>query len=235
MSIKCQKSFTLTVNTQPPKLISYWTLDQTLHTTRLDSKGVNDLPAGGAFVGNGVTSIVGKISNALSFSSGGQGCEKDDSALGSLARGFTVCGWSKVPASFCLNQTFNFFNTDFSFSIQLGQTGGGGAMSLGGSFGGNINSAAAGNAFVFFRAWADPVTGKYNLQVNDGAIVSANMSGAALPSSSNGHIYMASSGAFAANMGVDEVGFWQGVLLDADASYIYNGGTGRTYPDLPYV
>lgn len=248
MSIKCQKSFTLSVVTAPPGLVSYWTLNETGVNTRLDSKGPNNLTPG--IGGHGtVTDGAGIISNALKIAVSGSGQYIERADVGVLpldaTRGFTVCGWFFIPGTAfgsVSSQPFNLFcggdvttGSNSKNRVQITR----GFNSLNFLFSDQVIPVSAQvtltpafAAWNFYAAWYDPVAGRIYFERNaDGTIVDAAFIGSIYAVASS---WMFIGGGTGNGYLVDETGFWNGVLTAADRAYLYNAGAGRTYPDVPY-
>ncbi len=231
MSVKCEKSFTLTIK-EGIQLISYWTLNETVGN-RLDSVDSNHLAPIGL-----QTFATGIIGNGLRINNTGfDGVLK----VGSTSfiptnKGITICGWYK-PLSlppFSVQQPFNIdcynnlnVNTQ-SFSVTKRSSG---KLQFSTTDTGvPIGTLApiAGN-WYFFAAWmsTDLIL---HLQINDGTVEDGTT-----PVFASGFVKTDIYIVNAADMVVDESLIYNGVLTAADRTYLYNSGVGRTYPDVPYA
>jgi len=78
--------------------------------------------------------------------------------------------------------------------------------------------------------WIDPSDNRVHVKLNEGATSdgAAMTPGGVIPAL---NLFFQQSPLGDAS--IDEVGIWGGVLTDADGAFLYNGGAGRTYPDLP--
>lgn len=79
--------------------------------------------------------------------------------------------------------------------------------------------------WIFWRVFYDPVTTRWGLQINDGAIT---LSGVEPWSAKADGIVV--FGGFGVTVRIDETGLFMSKLTEAEASQIYNSGAGMTFP-----
>lgn len=94
--------------------------------------------------------------------------------------------------------------------------------------------APTNGTWMFYRLFYDHVTKQVGLQLDNGIIRRSTAGVVTLPASATGLVAVMSfraTGALGANTAIlDEVGFFPRFHSDAQASFVYNGGAGRTWP-----
>lgn len=221
-------------------LVSYWPLDEA-SGSRADAKGANTLLQIGT-----ANAAPGVITNAVTFvgdfvSAGRLRAEGSASLAYDSSAGMTVCGWFNISAAGCCDSSFIFDWVDdwavsviYEFSARIDH-GGVVTFFVRDRVGGDsdlISVSFTGSTWTFFRVWFDPADGLIRLKINEGT-TSVGSTPVGVNSTSVGWF-----GIFRpfddTHYLVDEMGLWHGILSDADGTYLYNAGAGRTYPDVPH-
>ena len=216
-------------------LVNYYTLNET-SGTRYDSTGAADLSA----VNGTVSSVAGKLGNAATLVvNTGSGISLASplttGTLGALSSNCSISGWLKIgslPAStiktFIIVRTIN-DNPHLTVTVSAAGVIGGQAY-----FNGIIATATTVTTmslatwyFVALR-W-NASTGTLTVSVNAGTNYTATTGGSAGDSSTQ-YSSQLFSGNEAIGATFDEVATFARELSAADITYLYNGGTGRTYP-----
>jgi hypothetical protein len=248
VSVKCQKSFTLTVNAQV-SLQAYWAFEQA-SAPWLDSVGAKHLLAkaidGSPTVGIVNDGILIPVSGTASVPGVDSGYAA--SALFDPVNGATVAGWVKrninspsgveadvffewIGADAFLSPIFDFQLTGRGifvptrFRLQL--------TTVLNTEAETYDLATLGSWF-FFVFWMDPADNLVRFQLNDGAI-NVFVTPIAIPATSTQStvVIRGANGNQSGQFVVDELGIWSKVLSAAERTDLYNGGAGRTYPNVP--
>lgn len=225
---QCKKEFTLHVRSG---LLGYWKMDES-SGTRADSLGANDVVIFGA----DPAAVAGVISNAAECAGIASLRKLGTTGLWVYANGITMAGWFKFSA---ISDAGTFGGGGFQMA------GAGATFQLLGLTDGNLYAFAeipAGgnstapfgvvplNTFVFLRMWVDPSNNRVHCKLNEGTTSSGGaMSPVTTIPAMNLFFFRTPIGIAT----VDEVGIWGRILTDAEGAFLYNGGTGRTFPDLP--
>lgn len=94
-----------------------------------------------------------------------------------------------------------------------------------------INFNRSNGAWDFYHVYWNGTTSKFGLRMNGGAPVEVPM-GASFTTATYTHVKLWRQIHFP-DAYVDELGIWMNyVLTDAQAGWLYNGGAGRTWPDV---
>lgn len=226
-----------------PNPAAYWKMDQT-SGSRPDSVGIKHLSDH-----NGVTSAVGKLSNAAQFNGTTQYLDTavtNGSALQIGDISFTMAAWVYLdatasdrtimaqskgtginPASFNLRyraggvDRFQFVIIDDVLTSATVEANALGAPSL--------------NTWYFIVAWRDKAALTINIQVNDGGVNSTSTG--LIPSASITNLTVGATATpndyFSGR--IDEVSFWRTTLTTSKRSFLYNGGVARAYEDLAAI
>lgn len=215
-------------------LISYWTLDEVstgaAPVTRNDSFGTNHLTDN-----NTTASAAGKISDAGSFvaiNSEYLSCASN----ASLQTGdidFTVSAWVNytdlVGGKILLSKwnalgewRLGSLGTGSSFDFIVGDGATSAAVTSG--------TVATAGAWYFVVVWHDSTLNTINIQVNDGATVSAVWTTGLSSTAFDFEIGAQASGITCFNGLIDEVGFWKRLLTATERTALYNSGVGLSYP-----
>jgi hypothetical protein len=84
-------------------------------------------------------------------------------------------------------------------------------------------------------AWHNPTTDELVIQINDGTPATAAWSSGTLANVGTLFLGEATDNPSPTNPFsglIDEVGFWKRVLTDAERTWLYNAGAGRSYADI---
>jgi hypothetical protein len=235
----CQKVFHITISDL--RLLAYWTLDE-VAGDRLDSLGANNLSPVGT-----VGFDTGKISNAFKQTvAGTDRLEKSSSTslLFDPTKGMTVAGWFYPTATGPFQGFFGWvlldgtFSPAFDISLQKITTLDPPPARLYATICDNVLAVCYEiklditvfyGTWNFFRLWIDPADNKLKLQINNGTVNEIAI-GFTIPEQGVSSFEIGRSGP---DYRVDEIGVWEGVLSDSDATDLYNAGAGKTYPDVP--
>jgi len=225
---------------------SYWTFEES-SGTRLDAVFTNHLS-----VESGAPSFTsGLVGNCLKLNDF-SGAVSVYGKLPLPAAGFNFAQWyrKKNNSSFSTLASLQWYTTDtytaladltLTLNISSGSSGSitvsysawiSGAIDHQSSL--NVSSSTV-DTWHLLRTWVDPIAGTVRLTIDE-----AN-------SKTNSFIYSPATPlhcyirfgpgvAFGDSTALllDEAGFWPFQLSDADGTYLYNSGAGRTYPDVPY-
>ncbi len=235
-SVTCEKQLSITT-TQDKSLQSYWKFNETVGT-RMDSKGTNHLPVINAAK---VSFDVGVISNAVKMLAGVTGANYLNLTTALLqfgTTGFTFCGWYKTTSNLVNKPAMSIFLTDSLSNNANGVTFTPPIVTYFQVASSKTTTPTFGtvNTFHFFRVWVDGSTNTLNVKINEGATLSAALGFTYAKITAAGGIIQANASSVGTtNQYLDETGFWNCVLTDAEAALVYNGGAGQTYPNLPYA
>lgn len=218
-------------------LLSYWKFEEASNATRLDSKGTANL----SDVNGNIPRAAGKVSFGAEQTGLGNFSLLENTNVAiqyASDKGFTICGWWKLTADD--NGTVLYMEDAGPTAaphIEIQQLFGGEMQfNYKPSNAGVVVSVQApypiGVGFHFFRFWLDPVDWKVRVQWDLGTTETPSAASVAPTIKPTYYVSMGPSGG--SGWVIDEVGFWEGVLSDTDAAYLYNSGTGRTYPSVPY-
>ncbi len=81
-------------------------------------------------------------------------------------------------------------------------------------------------------AWHDSVNNTLNIQVNNGTVNTVSYSGGAMDTTFPLSIGAHFDGTYGLNGRIDEVAFYKRVLTPSERTWLYNGGSGRSYAEL---
>lgn len=101
----------------------------------------------------------------------------------------------------------------------------------------NINADSLGapttGAWYFLVAWHDATANTINIQVNDGSVDSLAHAGGVFDGDIEFRLGRQSGNGTEYHDGrLDSVGVWKRVLTPAERTWLYNGGSGRSYADI---
>lgn len=251
MSIKCQKSFTLTIQ-DGTGVQAYWTFDETTGT-RMDSKNSNNFTDNSGGTQSGF--VAGVQGNAVKlgkrFAPGVPIFQNSNTQLALGASGFTLAGWFRKENMIDLVPIFEMDFYDGS-NVLIGSivsrpnalqnpqlTYNQSITPLVFKNIGITSFSSSVGAFHCFRVWVDGNAGTAGVQVDNATKLEQALGFAYSPPvpvrtdiSLNGNVFTDLGTNWSA---LDELGFWNRVLTDTEYDYIYNGGVGRTWPDVPYA
>lgn len=229
----CQKPFTITIEDTTPS--NWWKLEETGNNNRIDSI------AGAVLTefnfGDSLTSSApAKILDGMLFSFAGAGgavamaSAASDPLLAYQGNGFDFFGWIIPNIGGALNalyasptQTiFSLIQDDFNSRWRLDARGDVGSEIVEYPF------VFVPGAWVFWRVYFDNTTGRFGIQIDDGVILETVASYALAPKL-GGRLEMSVTMNSDSAM-FDETGMFQKKLTTAEASDIYNGGVGVTFP-----
>jgi hypothetical protein len=235
------KSFSIKVTGQ--KLVglkAYWSMDQTsvafgvVTISDATSNHINLISSFG-----GWSLVAGKISQALALANGGFADTSGPAitAITNPGNGFTLCGWFK--STFGVGDLGSIWEFDWQgspgyyFILEINN---GGILTLRTNHSPEFSEIdivyPLDGAWHFYRAGIDPADHKMKLQLDNGAINSDGPLTLA-PTAANSFHFGTASFIPDVDRVYDEMGIWNRWLSNADIAYLYNGGAGRTYPDLP--
>lgn len=234
MSIKCQKSFTLTVKTGI-KLLAYYNMNAVGSWPDATPNGHDLSLSFGA-----VSSDTGILSNAVKFTVLGLlACP--DSALIRFdpTKGMTLCGWLNMTAVSGAGAAspIAYFSSDSSFFFTLSRQATSlnftGVDSMGNTDSIQIATNALNNTWFFYRVWFDPATLLIKAKVNEGATILGSVQ---LPTFNNvnGHFEFQKGNAASAYRH-DEIAIYDSFLSDSDGAILYGAGTPPGYPNVPHA
>jgi len=235
MPAVCVKEFALHVRSI--SLQAYWAFEQAAQPW-LDSTGNNHPLVNTSFFP--ATSTAGKIALGAELKSGTTLSRfSNDINLVRSNGEFTLVGWGRIDTSLLAASLLNVFMLN-AVTVQLQRasliaSGGNFALDLAGELTEVVNTTVPwvlGQTY-FLAMWFDRGTNKFNVQIDNGAVFSS--SGTWTPSASIASSRVAFSGPFATGLAygmVDEAGLWNGALTTAQRSSLYNGGAGKTWPNV---
>lgn len=211
------------------QLLGYWKLDETTGN-RLDSSGLQNslLPVGAVSFSTGV------ISNAASFSgsSVNLAVASDDGTLVTGEVPFTLSCWVKfndVTGQKYVLTKGTVSNWDYAIDINAGK------LRFWGYDGvrlplvtANSAGSVATNTWYHVVGWNDQAGGTVNIQVNGGTVDSV-VKGTNTFATSVSTFKVGGLSPYLNGL-ADEVGMWKRVLTSGERSYLYNSGSGNTYP-----
>lgn len=88
------------------------------------------------------------------------------------------------------------------------------------------------NTWYFIVGWHDATANTVNIQINNGSVVSTAHT-VGCQDGTGGFTVGSATDGFQCFGAVDELGFWKRVLTDAEKTYLYNSGAGRTCCPFP--
>ena len=235
MPAVCTKEFALHVRSVT--LQAYWAFEQATQPW-LDSTGKNHPLINTSFFQ--ATSTAGKIDLGAELKSGTTLSRFSNDADLVKANGeFTLAGWGRINASLLAASLMNVFMLNSS-AVQIQRasligSGGNFALDLAGELTEVVNTVVPwvlGQTY-FIAMWFDLNTNKFNLQIDNGAVSSS--AGTWTPSASiaSSRVSFAAPGITGLAYGmIDEAGLWNGTLSSAQRTSLYNGGAGKTWPDV---
>jgi hypothetical protein len=207
-------------------LLAYWTFEETAGSDRADSSGNSNTLAE---TGNTVAASTGKISNAAKLGDGSPLGYLSTTGFATRAGDWTVAGWFNPRIGTGSGQQRlisrdDDFYIDWRFDSErfyaaVKQSSGWNAVTTTGT--GDVwhhvvvDHDATSN---LLRIHVDGVLGSFSTVTGTNSITSDN-------------ITIGAAWAFETfDRSVDELGIWSRVLTDAEIAFLYNGGTGVTYP-----
>lgn len=217
-------------------LVSWWSLDEasdgSVAVPRLDSHGTNHLADS-----QNAASATGKVGNAASFDR--SQFERLAIAATSLQTGdidFTLACWVR-PASVSVTQAIVARDTNSVREYLLYWSIDGNRVrfalfNAGGSIIANVASAVglSAGSWAYLVAWREG--GTAYLQINNGSIASASLTGTPAIKSVPFSIGAQSTGGLAFGGQIDEVAFWRRVLTPEERAELYSGGDGIGYAEI---
>lgn len=221
-------------------LISFWELEEGSGQTRVDQMGNNNLaetspaPNATAIVGNGADLLgeyLFKASPTLqddSFTVGGW-CRPDNNAqLSAIISHFNDTGNQRSWVLFGINNELSIPAGERNrFRFSLSSTG-----SDDFSKSAEDMSAISNGQFYFVVGWYDGSDNSVNIQVDNGA-VNTNSSGPSSLHASTHRLELGNIEPFQILDGViDQVFYYNRVLTQAERTFLYNDGNGRSFAEL---
>ncbi|MBN2115754.1 MAG: hypothetical protein JW730_04245 [Anaerolineales bacterium] len=209
-------------------LISWWTLDET-SGTRNDSHGTNDLTDT-----NAVGYAPGVKGNAASFVPANQERltvpDNPDISTGDID--FTLV------AHVYLNNAANAYNlvdksgTAAAYDYRLAYNPATGFRLRVGTATYVDSGPVSANTWHTVIAWHDSVNDTLNIQVNDGTVNTVSYSGGAADTDYPLVLGAAADGTYTLDGRLDEVALYKRVLTAAERTWLYDGGSSRTYAEV---
>ena len=195
--------------------------------TRADSHGSNDLTEVGT-----VGSVAGHVGNAASFSAGNF-LHAAAANPAYTPNDFSWCGWVNmndtnpgVIASVANSNDRNSWSIEYQSGFFIGVSSNGSSFRA-------LSTATGAGTGTWVLVYAEFVNGKMGISVNNEALIqdtlTITMNGAQVPYALGAH-YFDGFGALPLNGAVDEAGFWNRGLTQAERDEIWAGGAGIAYP-----
>lgn len=225
----------------PP--FAYWALDESPSGSRTDSLGNYPLTEVDQY-GNPpatVGAVSGKISNAADHSSFSFLKNENTEIPGMINKDFSVTGWFKIDGTstyasffsrtFADSQSKNTWKlstaTDRIPMFRIGYNFGSSSSIRATDFG-----AISINTWYFLCGVLDHSGGNLKIYVNGSGQSQQELSYETPHQESQSYIQTESAHPFVpgAHSQFDELAIWRHALSDAEISYLYNSGSGRTYP-----
>jgi uncharacterized delta-60 repeat protein len=196
--------------------------------------------------GPGAISVAGIVGNAAKIDNSATGISVGLMSLDSTdfsldhTKGFTLCYWEKPTTTGIFNPRLEFIKvssggSDFSSTVFNDLIGSAGVTFNDGTFNGEtlVPTLTIG-AWNFIRMWVDPTNLFLKVQVNNGTILTSTRTLGIYHFSAPQVFRMYPTSLPGRTFTIDELALYEGVLTDAEAAYLWNGGAGKTYPDVPY-
>lgn len=220
-------------------LVAYWSLEEA-SGTRADSRGDNDLADN-----NTVTQAAGKVGNAAAFASANTEylsiADNADLSTGDIA--FTFFGWVYLTTlangtmaakwasfehewSLIYNHTDHAPNQRFTFSVSSN-----GALANERVDATDFGAPSTGT-WYFIAAWHNPTANTINIQVNNGTVTSVAHSAGVRNGAGGFSLGRLRDTVYPLNGRVDEAGFCKTVLSATLRTWLYNGGSGRSFAEI---
>lgn len=224
-------SSTVNTNTILLGLIDYWKLDETTGNRLNSVSSRNMAPV------NTVTSVAGKIGNAVSIASSPNYMTVVDANLTSLdwASGFSVWGWLYVPSPYSGRNTILskadgaaadwILYSDSVSSLQMYV-----ADSVSGDSIAVETTSLTLDAYHFFAGRYNSSTKKAELQIDGGTWRVAGNTLANGPKNIKGRLNIGMWGGLYGKAYYDEVGLSMRYLTNEEVAALYAAGAGATYP-----
>jgi len=230
---------------------SYWNLTES-SGTRSDSHGSNDLTDNNTVTGttgtgnhltdnNTVTSTTGKRGTAGQFTQANTEylSHTDNADLSTGDIDFTYALWLQIDPTVDSSITAKYRGTGDQREWYLRYSPGGTnrfkfLVSSDGTSGANVTidadsfGAASASTWYFLVVWHDSVNNNINIQVDNGAIDTLAHSLGVNDSTAQFNMGAEDGGNTTEGI-VDEAGFWKKVLSADEKTFLYNGGSGRSY------
>ena len=210
-------------------LISYWKLDES-SGTRVDWLGKYDLTQYST-----ITGVSGVVNNAADFDPGNSenlyNYYTSDLDVGDF--NFTISAWAKLDAD--SNGTIvNKYTSSSEWEYQIDYVASTDSFqfSISTNNGTKTVSSAAVSTGQWYHiiAWHDANNDQMAIQINNGTPVPTSMGVNTYPVDRDARFKIGGGGGGYLNGQVDEVGYWNRLLTDAEKAAIYNNGAGLQYP-----
>jgi hypothetical protein len=233
-------TFTTTALMDPTVgLVSYWTMDET-SGTRADTKTLNPLAVGSAPVG-AIAGLPG-LGNAADSPGNNTFLSGPDSPSLRFTGSMSIVGWMKIHATSPQYHTLLAkigTGTDCNWIVWYRSDTHQWDFIV--SADGNLPgvTATVPNLTPTLETWHhiaavfNMSTGQIQLKIDDGAVGSdtKTFAGPIFGSAANmSSLLTYIDSALWGNCAVEEVGIWDRALSDAEITYLFNAGSGRTYP-----
>lgn len=218
-------------------LVAYWRLDET-SGSRADAEPTAPAQTLSAF--GSVGSTTGIITNAASW----DGVEylyragEDAGPLNGGDRDFTWVTWVKTTTAAAnmavlskggaaaYEYLINITNSSgLKFNFLMNQSGGENASAT-------WSSTISDGVWYCIIAWFDSANDLIYISVNDGTPVSASMTLTPITGTTIFFLGVDANSNYMVGA-IDETGFWDRLLTEAERTEIYNSGDGKTYPFSP--
>lgn len=216
------------------KLVSWWGMDEAAgDATRADSAGPNTLTRSGALSAPagkfglcywGSAVLYGASNTALRFPTGS----------------FEVCAWARKTGASSDKGIISRYGSvaikEWTLLMEDGNAKF--AVSTDGSAVTVANAGAVPDttSLHFLSGWRDTVAGTIGAQINNGTAVTAAFSGASVIYTGTSVVEIGTlygGGVYTDDGYIDEVAVFNDKLSVAARDWLYNGGTGRAYSEVP--
>jgi len=218
--------------------LAWWTMDSGTANNELDS--LNGTALATAYNPAWATTVAGKVNNALQFScSAGVSVANvaSDAALMSSGTGSTIVFWLNVTDDIpqgtnyvSLNYRFDQNATNYTTMIdRSGVAPNNWTVYVNGT---PYITATSATGWHFFAITFDILTGTLGLDIDQAGMTTQAAIIPTAGANTTGRVYMGGSGGTVGSflMQVDEFAVYNQVLTNTQLNYLYNSGTGRTWP-----
>lgn len=218
-------------------LIAYWRMEE-VSLQRQDVAGLNLLADN-----NTVTQQTGRVGNCGQFTAANNEYLSiaDNAALSRGTSDFTWVYWvyhdTKAASQVHLHKGTDlgvnyeyaslYFQTNDRFRFAVANN------VVAAAFNANTFGAPSVSTWYNLAFWYDSAAQTVNASVNNGATDSLAWTGGGYDSAADFNMGRAVSNTLPMNGRMDEVGFWKRVLSPSERAFLYNGGSGRSYPFMP--
>jgi len=213
-------------------LLAYWLMGEATGAARVDSVAGLSLAVNGT-----VSQVAGKQGNAAgAIGSPNYLSIADNATMSTGDIDFTFAGWVYLTTKTATRALFSKANaadaagTEYELEYGIGtdrfvfRVSNGTTQSFA-----NSNSAPAIGTWYFVVCWHDSVNNVIGIQVDNGAAATTAHTGGAQDSAFPFEVFRAFGSTYSDGR-VDELAFWKRILTAQEKTFLYNNGTGVTYP-----